>query len=448
MHIPLIPPKLEDLFLEIQSAEKLISLVSLADNLPKPTEYIHWDKLRHLPSPPNLTHREWWLMLKLSRKNSLKQIPLNDIQNKPFSFSLTDKILKELHQIDLGAGGSINTPDPITNPHTRDRYLVNSLIQEALTSSQLEGAVTTRNIAKEMIRSGRPPRDLSEQMVLNNYKTMMEIQKLKDQPLTPNLVLQIHHLVTEDTLNPPDASGRLRLSHEKCVVGDDYNTIYHTPPLADELHKRMADMCAFANAQTPDYFIHPAVRAIILHFWLAYDHPFVDGNGRTARALFYWCMLRNKYWLFEFISISSALRKAPTKYARSFLYTETDDNDLTYFLIAQTKAIRGAIMELHEYIALKTNELNNAEANMRALDLFNHRQVEVIRHALKHPGQVYTFASHKRSHGIAYQTARTDLLDLSNYNLLTKQKRHRRQGFVAPSNLSDRLIRLEKQQIP
>jgi Fic family protein len=63
--------------------------------------------------------------------------------------------------------------------------------------------------------------------------------------------------------------------------------VFHTPPPAAELPARLEAMCDFANSKTPDTFIHPVVRGIFLHFWLAYDHPFVDGNGRTARALFY-----------------------------------------------------------------------------------------------------------------------------------------------------------------
>jgi Fic family protein len=54
----------------------------------------------------------------------------------------------------------------------------------------------------------------------------------------------------------------------------------------------------------PDKFIHPVVRAIILHFMIGCGHLFVDGNGRTARALFYWSVLHQKYRLMEFISIS------------------------------------------------------------------------------------------------------------------------------------------------
>jgi Fic family protein len=207
----------------------------------------------------------------------------------------------------------------------------------------------------------------------------------------------------------------------------------------------MAAMCAFANGQSPGSFVHPAVRAIILHFWLAYDHPFVDGNGRTARALFYWAMLHSGYWLFEFISISNILRKAPMKYGRSFLYTETDDNDLTYFIIAQTQVIRRAVRELHEYIERKTAELKDAESSIRALDLFNHRQVEIVSHALKHPGQRYTFASHQLSHNVVYQTARTDLLDLAARGVLEKRKKGKQMIFVAPSDLSARLLKLEKE---
>jgi Fic family protein len=62
---------------------------------------------------------------------------------------------------------------------------------------------------------------------------------------------------------------------------------------------------------------------------LGYEHPFEDGNGRTARALFYWSMLNQGFWLTEFLTVSKILRKAPAKYARSFLYTEQDSNDLT-----------------------------------------------------------------------------------------------------------------------
>jgi len=444
VRIPQTPPKLSDLMAEMKPPEKMVRLFSLTREARMQRHYLHWDKLRHYHPPDGMSHREWWLVQKLSRMDSLKSIPLTDSMREPFQFAVPELVQEELHQIDLGAGGLVSIPEPITNPQTRDRYLVSSLMEEAITSSQLEGAVTTREVAKEMIRTGRKPRDTSEQMIVNNYATMQRIRALKESTLSKDLVFQIHRLVTEKTLDDPTAAGRFRTPDEKRVVGDDFGQVFHDPPPAEELDVRMAAMCAFANGETPDFFVHPAVRAIILHFWLAYDHPFVDGNGRTARALFYWAMLHNGYWLFEFISISNILRKAPTKYGRSFLYTETDDNDLTYFLVAQAQVIRRAIKELHAYIERKTTEVREVEVRMRALDLFNHRQAEVIRHALKHPGQRYTFTSHQKSHNVVYQTARTDLLNLADQEVLEKRKRGKQWVFIAPVNLSARLMKLEK----
>lgn len=205
-------------------------------------------------------------------------------------------------------------------------------------------------------------------------------------------------------------------------------------------------MCDFANEKSPGYFIHPVVRAIILHFWLAYDHPFVDGNGRTARALFYWAMLHRGFWLFEFISISTILRQAPVQYARSFLYTESDDNDLTYFIVAQTEVLRRAITELHEYIDRKTAEVQELDSKLKALRLFNHRQAELVRHALKHPYQEYTIESHQKSHNVVYQTARTDLLQLQAKELLNMEKRGKTMVFRVPHDLATRLRKLGQEK--
>lgn len=330
----------------------------------------------------------------------------------------------------------------ITNPDTKDQYYVSSLIQEAITSSQLEGAATTRRVAKEMIKTGRPPRDKSERMILNNFRTMQQIGKIKDKPLSKELVFEIHRLVTEGTLDEPSAAGRFRTANEKRVVGDMYNEVFHDPPPANQLEERMAAMCDFANGKTPKYFIHPVIRSIILHFWLAYDHPFVDGNGRTARTLFYWSMLRHNFWLFEFISISQIIRKAPAKYGRAFLYTETDDNDLTYFIIYHLDVIRRAIKELHEYIKRKTEKLQTIERELRGIVVLNHRQRALISHALHHPHQRYTIKSHQTSHNVVYQTSRLDLFGLELRGLLKCHKVGRMWHFTPVDELEERLANL------
>jgi Fic family protein len=404
-------------------------------------EYIHWDKLRRLDPPDNLTSEQWWLSIKLSRKRSRKEIALMCINEKPFGFLQPDPIPEFLHHIDQDAGGRIEMPEEgLTNPQARNRYLLHSLTEEAITSSQLEGATTTRKVAKEMLRENRPARDISEQMILNNYRTMQFIRECSQQPLSSELILKVHQTVTKETLENPEYSGRFRTNNNIRVYKNLSDEIVHTPPDFQQLPERMEAMCDFANGKTPGYFIHPVVRAIILHFWLAYDHPFVDGNGRCARALFYWSMLQQKYWLCEFISISQIIKKAPSKYGRAFLYTETDENDLTYFITYHLDIIQKAINELHKYIAEKTKSVQITESLLRqSTTKLNHRQISLLSHALRNPDAIYSIKVYQHTHNIVYETARADLLHLEDQNLLIKKRTGRSFSYLPAEKLDTKL---------
>jgi Fic family protein len=442
MKMPGTPPKAEDLYEDLDPDK--VSLLFSQPNFYVKGDYIHWDKLRHLTPPEGMTLNEWWLAIKWRRRSQATAIPLAGINGKAFQYLVPTQFMELLHKIDLGAGGTIEIPEPIINPDTKERYYVHSLMEESITSSKLEGAATTRRVAKDMIRRNRKPRDKSERMILNNYLTMKRIGELKKEDLSKELVVEIYNLITKDTLSAPDAVNRFRKDEEKIIVGDDYGSVFHKPPPADQLEERMAAMCEFANCKTPKAFIHPVIRSIILHFWLAYDHPFVDGNGRTARALFYWSMLRHGYWLFEYISISNIIHKVPARYGRSFLYTETDDNDLTYFIDFNLKVIHKAVQELHHYIERKTHELRVIERDLRGIELFNHRQRDLISHAIRHPGYRYTIESHQTSHNVTHRTARLDLLDLKDRGLMSAEKIGRRWYFTPVPDMAEKMADLTR----
>ncbi len=440
MKIPKIPPSTQELWDRAITDPPILK--AILEEITEPLvagKYLHWDKLKRHTPPRDLDHQAWWLGIKLRRQTLEKKIPLIDKSGLNFHFCLIDPLQEDMHYIDSLSHGTIQMPEQVTNNDTKNRYIVRSLIEESITSSQLEGASTTREVAKEMIRQGRPPRDQSERMILNNYRTMLRIGELRNERLTRDLIFELHGIVTDGTLQDNTGAGRIRRHDERIAVMDEYGVILHEPPDASQLDDRLARMCEFANAENARPYIHPAIRSIILHFWLAYDHPFVDGNGRTARALFYWSMLRYKYWLFEFISISDVILKSQSQYGRAFLCTETDSNDLTYFIIYHTKIIHGAIDGLRDYIEERSKRMAEVQSALRGTISLNYRQRELIMHALRHPGFMYTYESHRVSHGVVRQTARTDLLEMVKRGLLVKKKIGKAWYFIPAHDLEKRL---------
>ena len=446
MKKPVLPPKLEPV-LEGISAERLSLIMQDSQPTDGKGRYLHWDKLRHLTPPEGISLEQWWWSIKFARRAMFKALPFQSIDGQTFKYCQPDEVQRQLHWLDRYAAGSIQGNEAITNSQTRNTYLIRSLVEEAINSSQLEGASTTRDVAKELIRQNREPEDQSERMIMNNYLAMQFVRDIKDEPLTPSIVFELHRIITLDTLDKPESAGQFRSDEDDIHVVDGTTGEYlHTPPPADELPARLQALCDFANVQTQHDadFLHPVVRAIALHFMLAYDHPFYDGNGRTARALFYWAMARAGYWLMEFISISEVIKKAPVQYGRAFLHTETDDNDLSYFLTHQLDVIHQAVDSLHSYLDKKAQSVNEATQmlvnNPRLKHKLNFRQLALLRHALKNPRFSYVVQEHQQSHGVSYDVARKDLLLMSDtLGLLDKTKRGRQYYFVAPTDLEKRI---------
>lgn len=444
MKLPAPPPSWQEL--SQRHSRQIARLFALRIGAEVRGKYEHWDHLRHLTPPDGLDVEQWWLGIKFARQALGRLLPLRDKNGNQFSITLSDSIQRRLFLVARDAAGVLQGTGGVPSDTMRERYLVRSLMEEAMTSSQLEGAATTTQVAKEMLRSGRAPRDYGERMIVNNYRTMQELRRWLDRPLTPDTVFEIHRMLTDGTLDDPGAAGRFRTTQENIVIEDETGSVLHIPPPATELPARMQALCDFVNQRDDDeHFIHPVVRAVVIHFQIGYDHPFVDGNGRTARALFYWSMLRSGFWMTEYFSISSILKQAPAQYSRSYLHTESDDGDVTYFLSHQLDVLLKAIDGVHGYMARKQRAQNEAESLLkpgsRLARLLNHRQRAVLLNALKHPGKHFTIAVHQQTHDIAYDTARSDLLGLVSAKLMQQYKQGKTLLFVARPDLPDKLKR-------
>ena len=406
------------------------------------SEYLYWDKFKYQPLPENISPEKAWASLKLSRRmREVKSIPLQDTEEKNFMYWVPDSAQRALHFLDQNTAGQILVDEQAMHSEEKQRYVLKSIMEEAITSSQLEGAATTRVVAKEMLRSGREPRDHAERMIFNNYLTINKIRDYINDPLSAELLLEIHRLISNETLEDPEQEGRFRREEDGDIrIYDEKDQVLHTPPSPKFIKESVKQLCDFANEEDGEDFVHPVIRGIILHFWLSYLHPFTDGNGRSSRALFYWFMLKKKYWLFEYLSISRIMRKASIQYYRSFLYSEIDERDMTYFIMFHLRAIRLAIDELKIYLVIKQKESKEAVRFMRKQPGLNNRQRALLMSALEHPDNVYTFNTHMRVHGVVYQTARADLIGLHELGLLEMHKSGKKFNFIAVPYLRDKLL--------
>jgi len=431
-----------------EPVEALGEAITQASTWLREGRWLTWDAVDHGSRAAGLRPESVWWCTKMLRESQLHPTGLDDIRGRPFRWATSLVSLQAgLREVDLSLGGNVTGAHEIAGAD-RDQVVIRALTEEAFRSSEIEGAVTTRKRAQAIIASGDLPRDSSERMVLNNYRALRYVRERRAEPITLAHLLALHAILVEGTLPEGDA-GRLRTDDDDIhVVDAARNVVVHTPPPAALLPARLERLLAFANAPSEPSaglpaapWVHPALRAIAVHFLFGWEHPFVDGNGRCARALWYWVMLRNGYWMAEFIAISEAIGARRAAYYQAFVDTEQDDNDLTYFLVMHLDAVTDAIARLRQRLERQRTRLRSLQRELGALPL-NHRQKALLAHALRHPGERYRFDTHAHHHDVAYGTARSDLMELAARGLLPETREGRTRVFVAPADLAQRIAAL------
>lgn len=410
--------------------------------------YLHWDEFRRYPAP-GVNKEAAWAAIKMSRACGSKTLELRSECNSPFFLYITDfcdAVIHGVESVTSRLGGAA-----ASSPQYRDntKYLVDSLMmEEAISSAQLEGAATTRKVAKDMLAKERTPQSDDERMILNNYHLMKHAKYNKDESLSVALICEFHGIATagidEENVHP----GHIR-ADDDIFVGGAGDEVVHQPPKALLLPARLEALCQFVNdrhdGQGGRHFIHPVVKAIILHFMVGYEHPFRDGNGRTARCLFYWFMLKSGYWPFEYISISTLLKEAPMQYGRSYIHTETDAFDLTYFVIYQLRVIERATHEFMQYFEDKKRdavELTNWLDTLNLKDGLNYRQGHFLKKVLHHPGRIFTPKELTHDYDISENTARKDLEKLVSMKVLFQVQEGKGFLYVARDDAQANLEKL------
>jgi len=429
MRLPEKPPSKEELNKILSQSSSSSQFDELRPYLNRVNEkYLHWDELQIDSNFKGKDLRQIWALVNLFREFNERSIPINGLILR---YVQTPHIEKALHDLDVRVGGKVDLDGHTIAPDLHKKYLINSLMEEAIASSQLEGATTSRIVAKEMLRENRKPRDLSEQMILNNYLTMKLIRDTAqpNQKLTLDIIKAIHKQITANTLENKTWEGVFRTDNEVKVYSREDDQLIHEPPDHTEINKLLTQTCEFINNEPKSYYIHPFVKAIILHYLIGYVHPFNDGNGRTARALFYWYVITQNYDKLEYVAVSTAIKNAPSKYMRAYLYVETDNNDVTYFVNFNLRAIDIALSSFEKYVDKTVNENKKIFETIRHNPALNFRQADIIITLGKSGKPITTYEMQQR-YNITYQTARSDLLELTKKQYMSKIQKGKQFYFV------------------
>lgn len=391
--------------------ENSTSLGKFIEKTENPT-YLYWTELKYKDwIPNNYSQLDFWILTKFKRNINSIETPIKAQNGKYFRFYETQNFKKILNEL-----VSKEIKDNL------DNYLKSSFIEESISSSEIEGAHTTRRRAKKIILGDEKPVTNSDKMILNNFNAMHELQeKYRDSNLTLDIIKDLHRILTaNDESIEENKKGVFRTDEDEIIIGDNLKNEYtYKTPNTDFLNTEIKNLINFANQD--NYTISPIVKAIMIHFWFSYLHPFVDGNGRLARCLFYWFLLKNRLDIFAYYPISTLIKKSRKQYDNAFIYSEQDDNDLNYFIDYNLRKILEAKGAFEKYFKEKEEEQKNINKISFDNDL-NFRQEQLLKDINLNKFSYITLTYYINLFNISKPTGIKDLQGLAEKNLVSSKK--------------------------
>ncbi len=391
--------------------------------------YEYWDKARYTLLPENISPELFWSVVKFRRSGLYAEKIKIGINS--FKYLINPEILKKLSFIEkFGIKTDLSLDE-------ENEYGADAKMEEAIASSRLEGADITGESAKEMLRTGADPETESEKMVVNNYKALTFAEKNTDKELSVEFIKQLYGAVMN-----ADGGDIFRKDEQNARVVDIRDdAVLYEPPKSADIETLLLSLCDYINADTDT---NPVIKAAALHFLFAYIHPFADGNGRAARILFYWYALKKGLGAFKYLPVSKTLRLIPSLYAKAFLYTEIDENDLTYFINFSLDVLIEAANSFGDF--LEKNEVpRKEELLIGAGTELNRRHISILNEFVKNRN-ARNIEYFKNKLGIVYETARKDMMYLTKKGLLSKTKKSK-EFFYSLSRKSLKKLAQEENRV-
>lgn len=376
-------------------------------------EYYSKEEVKYRISKSDSLEEVWKYIMKNRKENSTETNFKNQQGNNFFYYHL-ESLIKEI--VELETRSKLDFIESATK-QIKSKVMLDYLIEEALNSSAIEGAFSTKKETEELIKSRRTPTNKNEKMIFNNYKALEFINSRSEKEITEEVVIELFKIITNGTLEEEDQSDTYRSSSVQ-VVDSKYSVIYRAPG-HEKVKGLMEELIKYINSDTSENVF---IKASIIHFYFVYIHPFSDGNGRTARALTYMYLINSGYEFFKFFSISLVIHEQRTGYYKAIKKCEEEESDLTYFIKFNIKMMLDAIDETIERYGKEYLKLEIEKYMKKNQISFPEKLDTELKKYLRRKDKHLTVKKYMRTTNLSEATAKKHLNSLVKTGVFKKEK--------------------------
>jgi len=399
-------------------------------------KYYTKDKLKHILKNPN-NFEEVFEEIQNKRKANAKKLQLENECDSYLWYNITDKTKENISKIKQLGRNKIEHAIP--NKY-KGEALQETLIDEALGSSSIEGAYSTRRQAKEMIDNNLNPLNKSQMMIKNNYKGLLFILESINQEVNKDYTVKLWKILTDETLDEEDITDGYRTDRvfvQKAITGEKI----HEGISYELLESKMSKLYDYANDYTKDESL---IKACIIQYYFLEVHPFFDGNGRTARALMNKFLIHQGFTFFKYFSISKILSEKRSQYYKAIEDCQEHGGDLTYFIDFYIELMVDTLVSIKETYLSHYIPIIIFDLLKDSFIELNSRQEEGVRFFFKTKKLYIDNKIYQKKFDITQETARKDLSRLNELGLITQKKKgkkyvYRRNSLLEIMHFLERL---------
>jgi Fic family protein len=297
-------------------------------------------------------------------------------------FTITNKVLKNIGSIEASKEVIDNAP---LLPYFEREFREDAMVRTVHYGTHIEGNELNLSEAEKVLAGQEiAARDRDIQEVINYRKVMDYIDQFKNQNSTikidEDLVKQLHKLTVEKLL-VPEQCGVFRKT-QVVVKNSASGEISFRPPMAVAVPFQIKNLFEFIDS-AQDEDVNPVLKSGIVHYELVRIHPFLDGNGRVARALATLILYKDGYDIRKFFSLEEYFDKDSFAYYEALQSVEKNNGDLTHWLEYFTLGLSIELSKIRERVESISVDAKLKEKLGGSAIMLSPRQLKIIEYIQK-----------------------------------------------------------------